>query len=575
MEESRATGQGGGLAAGLQGLTASLLSAVLLVLCFPPFNLAEAAYVFAVPLLLVALFGIRSKGEDVWLFLSGWLAWTAILFWLRNFTRHLDIPLAGLVGWLALLALAAVMAVFWWAWWRIALAVVRRAREQGLAARLAALLGLAAWWIVLEWIRGNLFTGFPWAPLAASQWQRPLILQIASVTGGAGVGFVLVGFNLGLSFYLHNLWVQRRGRWWRRLSPEFYTALALLFAAIGFGLHSAGAGERGRQAGPRLAFVQPDAGAVEKWDMALMEEHLGVLRDLTVYAGYLGAGLVLWPESPTPLPVKGNASMRDWVESLSREVGLPLLIGNVAREGAPDDPDRRWFNAVFFVDPESGLQADSYYAKRRLVPFGEYVPMARFLPFLRKVVPSQGEFYPGTSAAPLVHEVGDAGEQAVGVLVCYEDIFPALARANTRAGADWHFVATNNVWYGREAGAWQHAAHSVLRAVETRRPVVRCGNAGWSGWIDEFGHVRHAMVDENASIYFQGVEAVDFSLSRYWSGRLSPYVRYGEWFTGTCLLLCLLSGVVLQTAPPRRRGGAGDRPRGPLAGLRGGRGAEA
>ena len=92
----------------------------------------------------------------------------------------------------------------------------------------------------------------------------------------------------------------------------------------------------------------------------------------------------------------------------------------------------------------------------------------------------------------------------VGVLICYEDIFPALARENTLAGADVLAVLTNNAWYGEGGAAYQHAAHSVLRAVENRRPVVRCGNGGWSGWIDEYGNIRDTLRDENGTIYFRG-----------------------------------------------------------------------
>jgi apolipoprotein N-acyltransferase len=521
------------------GLVLFLASAGLHALAFPLFDLPEAAYVFAIPLLLWGLSGRSFRGEGIALLVSGWLGWCAILFWLRNFTQHLEIPFASALGWLALLALSLILAMFWWAWGSVALRTLRLVRERGIPSRLAALLGLAAFWIILEWLRGWLFTGFPWLTLAASQWQRPLLLQIASVTGSGGVSFILAGFNLGLAFYLFILWRNRKAGWLKRLSFEFYLSLVLLFGAIAYGLHTSGAGRGGRTAGPRIAFVQPDVGAVDKWDSQLMRANLATLRDLTVYASYLGPDLVLWPESPTPLPVKGNASMREWTEALSGEVGLPLLIGNIAREGSPSDPDRSWYNAVFQVNPQTGVDVHEYYRKRHLVPFGEYVP--GWIPLLNKVVPVEAEFSAGTSAAPVDLELAGESTSRVGLLVCYEDIFPQLARANTLSGAEWHYVATNDAWYGREAGAYQHAAHSVLRAVETRRPVVRCGNAGWSGWIDEFGHIRHVMRDENGSIYFQGVEAVEFSLNPYWRGRLSPYVRHGDWFTLVCAgLSCLL-----------------------------------
>jgi len=169
-----------------------------------------------------------------------------------------------------------------------------------------------------------------------------------------------------------------------------------------------------------------------------------------------------------------------------------------------------------------------------------------------KVVPVPGDFASGESARPVDLDFLPQGFRRVGVLVCYEDIFPRLARENVLAGADWHYVATNNNWFGRGSAAWQHAAHAVLRAVETRRPVIRCGNAGWSGWIDAFGQIRHVMLDDQGSVYFQGVESVRVSKNRYWHGRTSFYVRNGEWFTLTCAILLLPAIVLVRTGGDRK-----------------------
>ncbi|HSH08812.1 MAG TPA: apolipoprotein N-acyltransferase, partial [Oceanipulchritudo sp.] len=432
------------------------------------------------------------------------------------------------------------LSLFWWAWCRTALWAVRAVLGRGIFLRLSVMLGMAGLWVVIEWVRGIVFTGLPWLPLSVSQWERPLLLQIASVTGGAGISFTLMAFNFGLAYYLYTLWHNRKARWLKRISPEFYLALGILFAAIGYGLQSAGATNRNRIPGPRLGFVQPNVGVLQKWDSNSVSENLRVLDDLTTYASFLEADLILWPEAPTPMPVKGNASMQRWVEDLSQRLELPMLIGNVAYEELEDNRGRHWYNAVFLVDPQTGVNTEAYYAKRHLVPFGEYVPLAGWIPFIRKFVPIEGDFGRGISARTLEFKGSEPDIGRIGNLICFEDIFPSLARANVLAGADWHYVATNNVWFGEEAGAWQHAAHSVMRAVETRRPVVRCGNAGWSGWIDEFGHIRHTLLDDKGSIYFQGVEAVNFSRNAWWANRLSPYVRYGDWFTAVCAGLVFL-----------------------------------
>lgn len=554
MEESGTPRARGWLATGWTGLIAVLLTVALYCLSFPPYDLPEAAYVFAVPVLLYAAFFPARRGEGWVLFAAGWLAWVVLIFWLRNVTSHLSSGLAPVLGWLAVLLLAAIVAVFWWAWMWTAVTMVRACVKRRLPARIGSMLMLASLWVLLEWLRGTLFTGFPWLPLAASQWERPLLLQVTSLTGSAGLSFILIVFNLGLVLYLHTLWRQRRERWWKRLSVEFYLALGLLFGAISFGLQASGAGKRGAIEGPRFALVQPDIGAVEKWDRERISSTLGVLDDLTVYAAYLGAEVVLWPEAPTPFPALGNARMASWVEALAETTGLSMLIGNLAVVPDPDGGEAAYYNAVLTVEPGDGLDRERFYAKRHLVPFGEYLPFADWVPFARTIVPVPTDMSPGSEAQLLrLDEVEfDLGE--AGLLICYEDIFSGLARENVRAGADWHFVASNNEWFGKGGAAWQHMAHSVLRAVETRRPVVRCGNAGWSGWIDEFGQIRHVMHDEAGSIYFQGVDTFEFSRNRWWAGRQSLYVQLDDWFVGASLATCalgLLGFVFTPKAPVR------------------------
>ena len=108
------------------------------------------------------------------------------------------------------------------------------------------------------------------------------------------------------------------------------------------------------------------------------------------------------------------------------------------------------------------------------------------------------------------------------------------------------FVATNNAWYGEEGGAEQHAAHSVLRAVENRRPVMRAGNGGWSGWIDSYGIVRDILVDAEGTIYFRGGGGYTIVQFEEWSRQQSYYTRHGDWFvalSGGLAAISLLLGL--------------------------------
>jgi apolipoprotein N-acyltransferase len=133
-------------------------------------------------------------------------------------------------------------------------------------------------------------------------------------------------------------------------------------------------------------------------------------------------------------------------------------------------------------------------------------------------------------------------------LICYEDVFPHLARYSTLAGANVLTVLTNNGWFGEGGAAYQHASHAVLRAVENRRPVIRCGNAGWSGWIDEFGVVRATLTNDGGSIYFRGVRALDVTRDARWVDRNTVYTEYGDWFVLVAASLVAFAYSLLKVA---------------------------
>jgi len=137
-----------------------------------------------------------------------------------------------------------------------------------------------------------------------------------------------------------------------------------------------------------------------------------------------------------------------------------------------------------------------------------------------------------------------------GVLVCYEDIFPALARDSVRSGAEVLAVMTNNGWFGEGGAAYQHSAHSVLRAIENRRPVIRCGNGGWSGWIDEYGNIRATLRNDADSVYFRGAQTVTVSRDARWSQRLSFYTEHGDWFVAVCAVLATITYYLAVTLRP-------------------------
>ncbi len=279
-----------------------LATAAFSTTAFPPFGLPEAAYVFAVAAVLWCL---RSPGWKPWLWTVGtasFVSWLVLLEWLRVLTREAG-PVV-LLGWIALAAVIALFPLGWFAALRWALPAAQRMDG---VTRCLLHLGLAGFWVVLEWVRSWIFTGFPWLPLAASQWQRPVMLQSAAYGGAWAVSFALVLFNLGLAVYLERLHLYVRERR-TRVCPEFYLGLVGLFA-VSFGLYGDSVGQQ-REVLLRAGVLQPAIPQSVKWDPDEARAILEVLASETKLLTLLEPDAIFWPEAVTPLALRADARSR-------------------------------------------------------------------------------------------------------------------------------------------------------------------------------------------------------------------------------------------------------------------------
>lgn len=510
-----------------------LFTVALAVFAFPPFKAPEFAYAMLVPGTYWAYTRPRLKLFAGTMFAAQAVAWIIILGWLHHVT------------WLGLFLLGPFVGAWIGTWYLAAWWMMPRIVGQPTIIRLLAMLGLASAWVVVEWTRTWLLGGFPWLPLAASQWERASILQVAAYTGAYGVSFALVAANVGFAAYAHRLF-REGAKGFNKRSQEFFLALFLLLVCLT--IHVQDTFNRGRYTVPlaRVAIVQPYIAQEIKWDPAKAPGIFKALETTTLAAAVTKPDLLLWPEAVTPFPVRGSAEMKSFVESLVHRARSPLLLGSVAVERS-GQPGEQWFNGAFLVTPGGGVQTD-YYTKRHLVPFGEFVPLRPVLGWLTKVVPvGTDDFSPGLDSSPLVVPIRDHS-LLFGPLICYEDIFPELARRSALAGSDVLVVLTNNGWFGEGGAAVQHAAHSVLRAVETRRPVLRCGNGGWSGWIDEFGNVRKTLTNDAGSIFYRGSLVFSVTRDSRLVGLQSFYVAHGDWFVLVCAVVLLAAFGILKNA---------------------------
>jgi len=440
---------------------------------FPPFGVAEFAYALPIPAFLWLFY--RQPGRTEFLRVAGgafWLSWLVLLVWLRHVT------------WFGWLGLATIVAFFPTAWAVLTWWLVPKFKDGSASVRMLGILSICSVWTLIEFARTFVFSGFPWLPLAASQWQRPLTLQIASWTGFYGVSFLLMFVGIVIAFYVRHLF-RGRQKGWFRFCPEFLVGMIVwMFATFGVLQIKLERGER--ETLFRAALIQPYVPQPDKWDPGKSSEITSEIERQVEFQKHIGADIVVLPEAVLPYPLIGDDGMRQWAERITDDFGGPVLMGALAAEGKSygEDP---WYNGFMILYPNDGL-APAYYKKRQLVPYGEYIPFRNVLFFLEKMVPIGSDIFPGKSAGPL-RLTTKGGPLPIGPLICYEDIFPNLAVDSVLAGALVLFVVTNDAWYGEEGAAYQHAAHSVLRAVETFRPVVRVGNGGWSGWIDEYGNI--------------------------------------------------------------------------------------
>ena len=444
----------------------ALLSAGLLALAFPTFNLSWLAFVSLVPLLWATR--RATPWRAAWLgLLAGTAFFTINLFWLTHaMAVYGHVPRVLAFGLLLLLALylgtyvGAFAAV--WAW-----VVPRNLMEQILLP--------PTLWTALEFVRTYALTGFPWGFLAYTQAGNLPLIQIAAWTGMYGVSWVLILANAVVAAAL-DLGI-----------PLYRRALALIAVAglIGglslLGIDRLGIRDPGRPL--RVAALQGNIPQDMKWLPEVREEVLQRYERLTRETGRANPILIVWPETAIPYLLGVDARIRTRIEAVAREVGGHLLIGSVDAEAASPP---RYFNSAFHVAPDRGIVAK--YDKIHLVPFGEYIPLRPILSFINKLTQGAiGDFQAGQD-----YTVFDLGEVRFGVTISYEVYFPAQVRRYFQHGADILVNITNDAWYGRTAAPYQHLTMVVFRAVENNAYLIRAANTGISAVVHPTGRVLAA-----------------------------------------------------------------------------------
>jgi apolipoprotein N-acyltransferase len=489
----------------------AVFSGLLLTGVFPPWGLSWLAWAALLPL-FISIEGAAPRQALKLGLLAGMVHFMSLIYWIIFVLDHygnLNVFLSLGPYLLLCFYLSFYIALFSWG-------TVRILRSFPFPAFF-----IAALWVSLEYVRAHFLTGFPWCLLGYSQYAHLHIIQIADITGVYGVSFLIVLSN-GL---LYSLLFRRPGKYPLFFRLEVFLGLAVLFASVSYGFSrmNQGSATPGRSA-ISCAVIQPNIDQSVKWDPLYQTQTMNIYRRLTVSALSAHPRLIVWPETALPFFFQDRSALSNEVLSLARDSHADLLFGSPAyrRRGK----EYAYYNRAYLLTADGRVQS---YDKVHLVPFGEYVPLKHMLFFVRRLVAGAGDFEPGSSVSPLE----DRGI-SIGPLICFEVIFPELARTQVKKGAEILVNLTNDAWFGTTGAPYQHLAMVVFRAVENRRPLVRAANTGISAFVGPTGKIvaRSRLFTEETLI--RDVQPV--------SSPVSIYTRVGDVFA---LLLCAISALVL------------------------------
>ena len=516
------------------GYLLAMLAGLLLAFAFPKFSVAGFAWV-APALLLAAAYG-KSVGDSFRVGCVGGLTfWLVSLYWL------LLMPATGfpILGWVAL---AAYVSLYFGAW--VAFTASLPFPAESWSGRVLWTLAGAAAWVALEIIRARFLGGFPWSFLGVSQYQLVPIIQVAAYTGVYGVSFLVAWSSLAL-YAAGRMILQQPAK---RQVWQVEIVLPMLAVVGGYvgGFFAMGHGAQAEES-LRVTAIQPSVPQTLIWNPGENERRFEELLDLSRRALTNKADVLVWPESAVPsIDDPTYLAINDFVRSNH----IWLILNGDDAEVHPGETN--YFNAAFLISPDGHLAGR--YHKRELVIFGEYVPLVKWLPFLKWLTPIEGGWTPGNKAAtfemehpaaalqPGIIEIRSPGDQApspvvkCAPLICFEDTFPGAARDSAQDDIDFLVNLTNDGWFGESAEQRQHMANAVFRAVENGIPLLRCANNGVTCLIDGRGRLDKSFRDSSGGEYGRGAMTVDIPLLA--PGQKSEptfYNRHGDWFGWGCV----------------------------------------
>ena len=489
----------------------AVISGVLLVLSFAPFDLFPLAWI-AIAILLVSIQGKNLITSFILGLLSGFVYFMGTVYWMsHSMYMYGNLPIIITLFLLILLCLylSLYVGVF---------AMTFNFLSQ--KSKIPASLICPVLWVSLEFIRTYALTGFPWSILGYSQYNLLTLIQMADITGIYGISFFVAALN-GMLFdivqYRKNRIMQPLVDRWPLTLSTVFVAITLTMVVI-YGTVRLGEDENNEKI--RVSVIQGNIPQDQKWNISFQQDVTSKYETLTTAAYEDMPDMVVWPESALPFIFGANKKFTERLIRFQEQSDAHLLFGTIISKNKKNG-ESRISNSAVLLSPDGSVM--STYDKIHLVPFGEYVPLSGVFPFIKKMVAAIGDFVAGKE-----YVVMETPFAKIGNLICYEIIFPGLVREFAARGANVLVTITNDAWFGKTSAPYQHFSMAVFRAVENRMPVVRSANTGISGFIDSKGRIL-----KESDIFVEATLTGEVSIGK----NKSFYTKYGDIFAFICILI--------------------------------------
>ena len=521
---------------------------------FPPLNWSFAAFTSLTVLWLgVRNFSALKAALGGWVWGMGYAVCS--FFWLREINPA--------IPWLMMVVLGAYYIPVGW----IA-AVANRylllppeVSKQGFSAQTACrdfplwrqivwALACASSLVLVEYLR---HTVLPWNYFGAAFYRNTVLMQLVRYTGVFGLSMLAALFNAALALAMLTIVRKDPQSGALRYRRPLVLMGVLIILALVMALGIVSLRERRKEYAAfehkvRMTLVQGDLHPGRYGTEEMGYKTLVRYTELTRTQKGVPTDVVVWPETAVAYPLRGTYNVsrvyRALVRELSRELNAPMLLGTLEFDESTNPPGS--LNSAVLTDTRDILYYGyrAVYSKVHPVPFGEFIPMRRYLPdWIIKIIDMNRDLTPGKSLAPI--ELNE--NIRMGISICFEDVFPYIARGEFLRGANVLLVIADDAWYPRSSEPEQHLANAVARAVETGLPMVRCGNDSVSCLISPSGEIIWNLAAEaklgKGRPYDRGAGAATITVHAPSpeQARMTFYTRYGDWVVASAAIIFALA----------------------------------